>query len=378
MRVVLGEAADAHQAVQHAGLLEAVHGAELGPAQRQVAVGAGRALVDLYVERAVHRLGVIIYAVDVHRRVHRVFVELEVAGGQPEVLAADMRGVHQAVAALEMFVLPVGLDLVAHPRAVGMPQHQAGADEFVDAEKIELFAQLAVVALRGFFLLLEVGEEFVLRFESHRVDALQHRVLLAAAPVGAGHVGQLEGLELAGMLDVGAFAEVFEGAVPVDADDGAFGQVVDELDFVFLAFPAEMPEGVGAGQLDALEFLGLAQDMLHLLFDKGQVLGGEVVFEVEIVVKAVLDGGTDAEFHSGEELGHGLAMTWARSAHLVDSSSLFSSDMVSCCSPRSRSGLYGPDRLAENGAQYRIEPVTFPMSRERATAAPTGPLNNIL
>ncbi len=66
--VVLGEAADPEQAVQRAAPLVAVDGAELGPAQGQVAVGAHPRLVDLDVERAVHRLHVVVLPVDIHRR----------------------------------------------------------------------------------------------------------------------------------------------------------------------------------------------------------------------------------------------------------------------------------------------------------------------
>jgi len=104
----------------------------------------------------------------------------------------------------------------------------------------------AMVALRGFFLLLQIGVKLVLRFEGHGVDALEHRVLLAAAPVSAGHVGKLVSFQLAGMLYVGAFAEVLEGAVLVNAYDAAFGQVIDELDLVFLPLLGEMLEGFGA------------------------------------------------------------------------------------------------------------------------------------
>ena len=54
--VVLGEAAHAGHAVEFAGLLEAIDGAELGQANRQIAVAALLGLVDLDVMRAVHRL----------------------------------------------------------------------------------------------------------------------------------------------------------------------------------------------------------------------------------------------------------------------------------------------------------------------------------
>ena len=52
MGVVLGEAADPEEAVERAAPLIAVDGPELGPAQRQVAVGAHPGFVDLDVERA--------------------------------------------------------------------------------------------------------------------------------------------------------------------------------------------------------------------------------------------------------------------------------------------------------------------------------------
>ena len=56
MGVVLGEAADAGHAGQLARLLVAVDRAELGQADRQVAVAARLGGVDLDVVRAVHRL----------------------------------------------------------------------------------------------------------------------------------------------------------------------------------------------------------------------------------------------------------------------------------------------------------------------------------
>ena len=56
MRVVLGEGAHAHQPVQRARRLEAVHLAELGDLERQIAIGFQAVLEDLDVAGAVHRL----------------------------------------------------------------------------------------------------------------------------------------------------------------------------------------------------------------------------------------------------------------------------------------------------------------------------------
>ena len=81
MRVVLGEAPHAHEAVEHPGALEAVDGAELRVAEGQLAVAPQPALVDLDVERAVHRLQLVLHVLDVHGREHPVLVVL----GVPEV-----------------------------------------------------------------------------------------------------------------------------------------------------------------------------------------------------------------------------------------------------------------------------------------------------
>jgi hypothetical protein len=54
--VVLGQGADAGEAVDDAGGLAAVDGAELEEAQRKVTVGASAGAVDEVVHRAVHRL----------------------------------------------------------------------------------------------------------------------------------------------------------------------------------------------------------------------------------------------------------------------------------------------------------------------------------
>ena len=47
-----------------------------------------------------------------------------------------------------------------------MPEDQPGPGQFLDAEQIELLAQLAMVALLGFFQLLQVLVQIFLREEA--------------------------------------------------------------------------------------------------------------------------------------------------------------------------------------------------------------------
>ena len=77
-------AADAQQPVQRAQALVAVDRAQLRQPHRQVAIRAHLRLVDQDVERAVHRLHVVVAGVRLHRRIHVVRVLREVPGGLPQ------------------------------------------------------------------------------------------------------------------------------------------------------------------------------------------------------------------------------------------------------------------------------------------------------
>ena len=68
--VVLGHAPHPQQPVQYPRALETVNGPELEQPQRQFPVRTLAALVNEDVHRAVHRLGVIGRALELHRRVH--------------------------------------------------------------------------------------------------------------------------------------------------------------------------------------------------------------------------------------------------------------------------------------------------------------------
>ena len=99
-----------------------------------------------------------------------------------------------------------------------MPEDEACAGELLNAEEVELLAQDAMVAARGFFEAGEVGIEIFLGEEGGAVDALELRILLVAEPVSAGEAGYFESLDAAGGGDVRAATEVDELAVAIEAD----------------------------------------------------------------------------------------------------------------------------------------------------------------
>jgi hypothetical protein len=93
--------------------------------------------------------------------------------------------------------------------AVRVPEHHARAF-FLLMEQVELLADLAMVALLGFFQLEQVSLQILVVQPRSAVDAGQHRVVGIAAPVGAGHLHQLERAQLAGIGHVRAAAQVGE------------------------------------------------------------------------------------------------------------------------------------------------------------------------
>ncbi len=132
--------------------------------------------------------------------------------------AHDVRRVDELVAAAEALVAhPVFHDL-ADDGALGVPEDEAGAGELLNAEEVELLAEDAMVAARGFFEAREVGVEILLREEGGAVDALELRILLVAEPVSAGEACDFEGFDAAGGGHVRTTAEVDEVAVAIEAD----------------------------------------------------------------------------------------------------------------------------------------------------------------
>src|ERR1017187_4142087 len=229
VRVVLREAADAEESVEHAGAFVAVDGAELAEAHRQVAIAALAVGIDQDVERAVHRPELVVGVVQLDGREHVRRVEIGVAGSLPQVEARDVGGVDQGVAALQVLIAHPVFELFVDDAARGMEEDESGTGEFLDAEEVELLAELAVVALLGLFHLFEVGVEILGGEEGGAVNALELLVVLVALPVGAGDTEQLEGLDLRGVGDMGAAAEIDEaGSEGVLGEDVA-GLLFDEL-----------------------------------------------------------------------------------------------------------------------------------------------------
>ena len=177
-----------------------------------------------------------------------------------------------------------------------------------------------MIAFGRLLQLVEMLGQCLLGFPRRAVDALEHRALLVATPVGARDALELEEAELAGRRNVRTDAHVDERVgVAIGADHAAFtdfgGIVVvgfcgldalDDLDLVRLV--GEEFLGLGHRHLRADERLIRLDDLAHLGLDALEVVVAERlgVGQLEVVVEAVLDGGTDRELRAGEQPRHRL------------------------------------------------------------------------
>ena len=357
MGVVLRETADAGQAVELAGLFPAVNGAELGEAHREVAVAVRLGREDLDVMGAVHRfqhetveefvvrhhavgrdgflagagvdLGGEVAGDGVESRVGfgagaafgegfrerfvfedrrelRIFVVGEMAGGLVELELADVWREDLRVALLAELAADEVLQLLADDRAVGRPEDEALADVFVDVEKLQFLAEFAVVAGLGLLGALEVLREFFLGRKRGAVDALELLVFLVAAVIRAGDGEELEGFQFRGIAHVRAGAEIHELAVLVERNFFALGNVGETAEFVaLLAARLDDLDGLLAGDLLAVKALVFIGDLFHLGLELHEVVGGEFVIEVDVVVEPGVRGRTDVELGIGEDAEDG-------------------------------------------------------------------------
>ncbi len=123
--------------------------------------------------------------------------------------------------------------------ALRMPEHGARR-LFLEVEQVEFAADPAVVALLGLFQPVQVILELLVVRPGRAVDALQHRVLRIAAPVGARDFRQLECAELAGGRHMRPAAQILPAALAVQRYFLARRNRRDDLGLVVLADRFEM------------------------------------------------------------------------------------------------------------------------------------------
>ena len=300
--VVLGEGAQAHDAMQGTGRLVPVAGAELGHAERQVAVALLAVVEDLDVPRTVHRLNGQLLAFRRLAGEHVLAELLPVSGLLPKSPVHDLGRLDLHVTVRFHPAAHVGLHRPVEGPALGMPEdHPPGF--FLKVEQVHGPADPAVVPAFGLLDSFQVGFQVRLAGPGRAVDALQLGVAVVAAPVGARQLGQFEGLaHMPGRGQVRTQAQVLPAALPVDGDDLVLGQVGDDLRLVGLADPLEVGDGLVAVPDLPDDLLVPVDDLGHPRLDGAEVIQREGLVPGEVVIEAVLDGRSDGHLGPREKL----------------------------------------------------------------------------
>ena len=121
VRIVHAEAAHAHQAGEAAGCFVAIVLPIFGDAQRQLAIGMPRRAIDGMVEWAVHRAQIVVFAVDIERRIHVVLVVRQVPRPIEKVFLRDVRSGDAAIALFALFLDREEFQLLPDHHAVRHP-----------------------------------------------------------------------------------------------------------------------------------------------------------------------------------------------------------------------------------------------------------------
>ena len=222
-------------------------------ADRQIAVAVRLAGVGEEVPRAVHRLQAHLLAFGLDEE-HVLPVVLPVPGSLPERLVEDQRRLDLDVAGGEEHLAHVVREQVVERRALAEPERRTGRPR-MQREQPELLAELAVIALLRFLLLMQVLLEIVFLEEGGPVDALHRLVVRVALPVRVRHGQQLERPQVPGRRHVRPDAEVDERVAVLDRVAGdlglTFGLLLDELDLERLAALREERDGLAPAATSA-------------------------------------------------------------------------------------------------------------------------------
>src|SRR5262249_51928979 len=121
-------------------------------------------------------------------------------------------------------------------------------------------------------------------------------------PVRAGDAHDLEGADLARVRKMRPAAQVDELSLAIETQSRILLQVVvDVLDLILLAEIRDEGSRVRSRTLEALERLGLLDDLAHLFFDAREILIAQRRSRFDVVIEAVLDRWPEGELDAGKE-----------------------------------------------------------------------------
>src|SRR3989338_7016774 len=123
----------------------------------------------------------------------------------PKAVFEQDRGLDDLIPFFFMLFAPVGNQRLIQEHAFGMIKGHPGRF-YMEAEEVKLAAQFAMVALFGLFQACQVFFEFRFVKERGSVDALEHFIMLIAAPISSGNRKKFKSRDFFCIVNVAAAA----------------------------------------------------------------------------------------------------------------------------------------------------------------------------
>ena len=305
MGIILGKAAHPEQSMEGTPELMPVYQAQFSHPQGQFPIAVGLGAVDHDAAGAVHGLDAVVLPVDLGG-VHVVLVVIPVAGSLPQMPVHNQGRGHLHIALPGVDLPPVVDEGIFDGHALGQEERETGA-LVTEHKQAHLLAQTTVIPLLRLFHQMEIFLQLRLIPEGDTVDPGEHLVVFIVLPVGAGLLGNLEGLEGLGIGEVGTYAHVDIVPLLVKGDDCVLRQIADMLHLVDLSPALHQCNGLLPGQGIGLNGQILLADLLHLLLNGRQILIGELLLpQIHVVIESTLGGGSVGELGLGMQPQNGL------------------------------------------------------------------------
>ena len=269
-------------------------------------------LENLDMARAIHRLDrehamFRVFVTGVHEgvggfhREHILLIPAPVTGRLPQRFVEQLRCIDLVIAELVEPAAHIRDQGLKQCPALGVPEHRA-RPFFLKMEQVHLASETAMIALFRLFQLVEIGVECVFCGEGRRINPRQHRIIAVAAPIGTGHLHQLERVaDFTRRGHMRAAAEIEPVALPVDFQILARRDRIDQLDLERFALGLEQAANI----LALPDFLGerlvARDDFPHFCFNRGEIIRRERLGAVKIIIEAVFDHRADGHLCSGPE-----------------------------------------------------------------------------
>jgi len=174
---------------------------------------------------------------------------------------------------------------------------------FLDVEEVQLLTELTMVALLRLFNAGQIRLQLLLVPPGSAIDALQLWIVRIATPIGAGQAQQLEGFpQSPGRRQVRTTTQINPVTLTVHGDFVVRGQFIDPFRFEALPLLFEEGSNLIPGPDLAHDVYIAVDDVLHAGFDGFEILRGERLIAVEVVIETFLGRGAEGDLRAGEQL----------------------------------------------------------------------------